>query len=355
MKLILLPLLILFLTMQVALFAQGDSSQILKVAFYNVENLFDPEDDSLKNDDSFTPTGFNHWTTKKMYRKINNIAKVILSMGGGDPPAIVAMAEIENRNVLQKLCRYSPLKSYDYKIVHYDSPDNRGIEVALIYRADKVLITHSEPVPIRFPFEPESKNRDVLYVVAKFSEEDSIHIFVNHWTSRYGGYAPTIVKRNYYASVVKRKSDSILQQNPNASILITGDFNDYPTDESIMEILQAKSPDELENDVHLFNLMLPFINQQNVGTHKREDFWGCLDQMIVTKALLDTVKTPYIIGGKATIFKADFMVEPDEKYGGYKVFRTYSGPRYIGGYADHLPVFVEMEVHNKRTILPRSP
>jgi len=353
MKTLLIPLLLLLPCLA---HSQTDTSVCLKIGFYNVENLFDPEDDSLKNDDAFTPSGMNHWSIKKLNRKINNIAKVILAMGAGEPPALMAMAEVENRRVLSKLCNYSPLKKYGYDIVHYESPDKRGIDVALIYRPDLITILHSEPIAVIFPFEPATQNRDILYVKARLPTKDSIHIFVNHWTSRYGGFAPTIIKRNYYASVVKRKCDSILADNPDAAIVIVGDFNDYPTDESMQEILKVKNPDDVGGG-GLYNLMLPYLRQSNIGTHKREDFWGCLDQIIVSETLLQPHSALTIKEGKATIFCADFMIEPDEKYGGYRLIRTFSGPHYIGGYADHLPVYIEVNCKTEKGIftLPRSP
>ena len=322
---------------------KSQDSAYYMVAFYNVENLFNPEDDSLKNDDAFTPKGLYHWTYKKYVRKVNNIAKVILAMGEWEPPDIVGLAEIEDDAVLRKLCYDSPLKQYRYRFVHYESPDRRGVDVALLYRADRVRIQRSHAIAVVFPFDTAARNRDILYAVALFPNGDSLHLFVNHWTSRYGGYAPTIPKRNHYARTVRHYTDSILSEDPHAHILICGDFNDYPTDESIREVLHAG---DIDNPQHqhctLFDLMYRFLKMQNVGTHKHEDFWGCLDQMIVTPELLNKSSHLHIVGQEAHIFKADFMVEPDEKYDGYKVFRTYSGPRYLGGYADHLPVFVRL-------------
>jgi hypothetical protein len=323
------------------IFSQADSMQLL-IAFYNVENLFDPEDDSLTNDDDFTPEGFNHWSYYKYIKKVNNIAKVFLAMDQDSPPAIIGMAEIENSNVLKQFCYRSPLKKYGYRYVHYDSPDVRGVDVALLYLPDRITIKHSEPVRIVFPFEPHTKNRDILYAVLQFSNGDSLHLFINHWTSRYGGYAPTVRKRNYYAEVLRHKTDSILSQSPNANILIMGDFNDYPTDESLSVILSARNPDDHSPDSKLYNLMLPIQEKNNMGSHKHEDFWGCLDQIIVSKPLLTDSNSTKITDGKAAVFVADFMIEPDEKYGGYKTLRTFSGPKYIGGYADHLPVFVRI-------------
>lgn len=325
-------------------FSQIDSTRIL-IAFYNVENIFDPADDSLTHDDDFTPEGLYHWSYKKYVKKINNITKVFLAMGAaGSPPDIIGMAEIENSKVLRQFCFRSALQKYGYGYVHYDSPDLRGVDVALLYRSESVKIIESEAIRVVFPFEVNTKNRDILYVKVKFQNGDSLHLFVNHWTSRYGGYAPTIIKRNYYATLLKTKTDSIISLNPGANILIMGDFNDYPTDESLFRLLAAKSPDEPDPECRLYNLMLPIQKMSNVGTHKHEDFWGCLDQIIVSKNLLINSNNLFIKDGKASVFMKDFMVVPDEKYGGYKTFRTYSGPRYIGGYADHLPVFVELSL-----------
>lgn len=338
-----LKYLYLFLLLNITLY--GQDSTTFSIAFYNVENLFNPSDDSLTNDDAFTPQGLNHWSYKKYLKKISNISKVFLSMNDWSPPDIIGVAEIEDRSVLRRFCYDSPLKKYGYRFVHYDSPDRRGVDVGLLYRGDRITIGHQVPIPVIFPFDSAAKNRDILYVVANFPNGDSIHVFINHWTSRYGGYAPTVPKRNHYAKIVKQKSDSILAENPRANILITGDFNDYLTDESIHDILQAGNPnDTSQASYQLFDLMYRFLKMSNIGTHKHEDFWGCLDQIIVSSSLLDSTNSVYIDRREAHIYKGDFMVEPDEKYGGYKVYRTFLGPRYIGGYADHLPVWVKLKL-----------
>lgn len=322
--------------------AQYDTTEYA-VMFYNVENLFDPRKDSLRNDDAFTPKGLNHWTWRKFNRKVSNLSKVILSANGWSPPDVIGVAEVENEFVLQQLCWNTGLKRYNYHYVHYDSPDSRGIDVALLYRKDRVKVVNSCPIPIVFPFEPKSRNRDVLYVCITTLQEDTLHFFVNHWTSRYGGYANTIEKRNYYAEVVKYWSDSLLTSTPQAHIVIMGDFNDYPTDESVLEILQAQPYREDNHLAPLNNLMYRFSKMRNVGTHKGNEFWGCLDQFIVSASLLDTKNDLQIIDRCVEIYCADFMVVPDEKYGGIKTFRTYLGPRYVGGFSDHLPILLRLK------------
>ena len=316
----------------------------LFVAFYNVENLFHPTDDSLTADDDFTPEGSYHWGYKRYYRKISNIAKVLVAMGRGNPPAIVGVAEIENDRVLQDLCRRSPLQGFGYRFVHHDSPDRRGVDVALLYRDSLVTILQERAVPVVFPFEPATRNRDLLYVLARLPCGDSLHIVVNHWTSRFGGYAATIPKRNYYADMARHLVDSILTLNPTANVLLMGDFNDYPTDESMEKHLRAQNPlksTAFAEDT-LFNLMYHFVAQNNVGSHKHEDFWGCLDQLIITGRLLNGHGRLQIANGMPHVFDADFLLVPDEKYGGVKNYRTFLGPRYVGGFADHLPVYVRI-------------
>lgn len=335
-----LALCLLLCTSHLCALAQRDT---LVVAFYNVENLFHPSDDSLTRDDDFTPNGAYHWSYGKYYKKIANVAKVLIAMGQGKPPAIVGLAEIENERVLKDLCYRSPLKTFGYRYVHHDSPDRRGVDVALMYRDSLVRILREHKVPVQFPFEPQTRNRDLLYALAQFPCGDSLHIIVNHWTSRFGGYAATIPKRNYYADVARRVVDSVLVDNPEANILLIGDFNDYATDESMVAHLRAQAfaPENTEDT--LFNLMYYFENQNNVGSHKHEDFWGCLDQIIVSRGLLFDQNRLHIAGHQSHIFQAPFLLVPDEKFGGMKTYRTFLGPRYIGGYADHLPVYVLLQ------------
>lgn len=332
-----------FLICGIMVYMYGEAQQsgaLHRIMFYNVENLFHPSDDSLKADDDFTPTGSYHWTYKKYFRKVSMIGKVILAAGEGDPPWLVGLAEIENEQVLKDLCYNSPLRKMGYRYVHYDSPDRRGVDVAMLYRDSCIRILRSSKIPVVFPFDTFARNRDVLYAVVQFPSGDSLHLFVNHWTSRYGGYAATVPKRNYYATVVRRWVDSLMAEDRRAKILITGDFNDYATDESMTDYLRVREyGPRLPRDT-LYNLMLPLARQSLYGSHKHEDFWGCLDQFVVSDAWLTDSTGVHQIG-QAHVFDADFLLVDDEKYGGKKSYRTFLGPRYIGGFADHLPVFVE--------------
>ncbi len=327
-------------------FCTTPSDSLLFVAFYNVENLFDPSNDSLTNDDSFTVDGFNRWGYSKLSKKVIGISKVIMAMNDFSLPDVVALAEVENRYVLERLCNTTPLKAFDYEIVHYDSPDSRGIDLAVLYRKSKVEILHSEPLTVVFPFEPSTKNRDVLYLkIRHVNAHDSLHLLVNHWTSRYSGAAATIPKRNYYAAFVRHKVEAILKETPNAQIIITGDFNDYPHDESFKEYLQTS---KVKTDPNaLINLMENLVEEQGIGTHKNKEFWGALDQIIVTGNFFHSNSNYQLRPQKAFVFAPPFLLVPDEKYGGVKNFRTYLGPRYIGGYSDHLPVYIMLKIKDE--------
>lgn len=312
----------------------------IRIGFYNCENFYDFTDDSLTKDDAFLPQGDYHWSKSRFYNKAACLGRVIFNMGGWEPPEIIGLCEVENDFVLHKLIEASPLKHQSYQYVHYDSPYIRGADVALIYRQDKIKLLYSEAISVIFPFDSSSKNRDILYCIFTCFQQDTLHLFVNHWTSRFGGYAATVPKRNYYATLLRTRVDSILAKSPKASIIILGDFNDYPTDQSIVQYLRAGSA--ISDSGTLINLMFPIL-KTNQGSHKSKDFWGCLDQIIFSKNLLDSCSSIHISSEKAQIFKADFLLVPDEKYGGTKTYRTYLGPRYIGGYSDHLPVYVDIE------------
>lgn len=333
---------LLSLLLPLMLFAQvPDHPDSFYVMFYNAENFFDIEDNPLKNDDAFTPTGTNRWTYKRMIHKRNQLLKVFFSLGGWNPPPLIGLAEIENEKVLSLLCYQSQLKKFNYHYVYYESPDSRGINVALLYCKDQVEILESAPIPIRFPFDTLSKNRDILYVKTLLYEEDTLHLFINHWTSRYGGYAPTMIKREYYAQVLRNQVDSLLAYNPESAILIMGDFNDYPTDRSIQEVLNAGKIDD--STATLVNLMLKYNALSNVGTHKSGEFWGCLDQMILSRTFFDPQSKLQVDYNSNNIYDAPFLLIPDEKNGGFKNFRTYEGMKYKGGFSDHLPIFVKIE------------
>jgi predicted extracellular nuclease len=323
--------------------AQENSSiRKYRIVFYNVENLFDVEDDSLTNDDEFTPDGIRHWDNHKFYRKINNIYKVLISVGEWQPPAIVGLCEIENRSVLNKLIYQTPLKKYDYKIIHEDSPDSRGIDVGMIYRSDIFHPIIYSNIEVDFPGTAYRTTRDILYVKGVLNNEDTMHIFVNHWPSRYGGYLVTKPKRARAAEILRSNVDSILAISQNANVLIMGDFNDEPTDESLSVILNAKADTTNFKSSDLLNLMYQLDDNWQLGSHKFREEWTVLDQIIVSRHFFKGGSGLKISDEGAAIFNSSFLLEKDEKYLGEKPFRTFVGMKYNGGFSDHLPVYVDL-------------
>lgn len=325
----------------------SNSGESFRVMFYNVENLFDPYDDSLKRDEEFTPYGERHWTNYKFYDKLNKIYKVIMAVGEWQPPAIVGLSELENRFVLEKLIWETPLKNFDYKIIHHESPDRRGIDVGLIYRTSMFEPFHDEAIPVIFADDTSYKTRDILYVKGLIGGRQMVHIFINHWPSRYGGYLSTVNRRNEAAAILKQKTDSILSLTPNASIIIMGDFNDGPEDESFAKVLEAKLPETTIVPQNYYNLTLLKQYDWNFGTLKYRESWDIFDQVVVSGNLLIDDADLQVKDKKAHIFHADFLLEKDNTYLGYKPFRTFTGFKYNGGYSDHLPVFIDLIITNQ--------
>ncbi len=192
-----------------------------RIMFYNVENFFDTYNDSLTHDDEFLPEGNRHWNTKRFNDKLNKLYKVIIAVGGWEAPEIIGLCEIENKYVLNRLIYDTPLSKFNYGIVHRDSPDIRGIDVALLYRRDKVRLLKEDFHNISFPWDPVKKTRDILYFKG-LAGKDTLHIFINHWPSRYGGQPETEAYRLYTSSVLRKNVDSIFNINKKSKLVITG-------------------------------------------------------------------------------------------------------------------------------------
>jgi predicted extracellular nuclease len=323
-------------------FQQPDANkrgeEALRVMFYNVENLFDPAEDSTKSDDEYQPTGMRGWSYSRLKRKQVNISKVILALGGWDPPELIGLCEVENRRVLNGLIYDTPLKNFGYKIIHFESPDPRGIDVALLYRPEKFRVLNSNPITIHFPFDTASRTRDILFVKGIACKRDTINIFVNHWPSKFGGAMATIPKRNYVASVLRKLTDSLLAVNPNANILIMGDLNESPFEEGVSKVLQAKMDSVNLGPNDLYNMLAGAGLSWNKGTIKFREEWETIDHMIISRPLLSHT-TPHSLH----IFDPPFLLQDDEAWFGKKPFRTYYGAKYIGGFSDHLPVFMDFK------------
>lgn len=329
-KLILIPFLIFY-------FSTLFSKPTFRIMFYNVENYFDTVDDPDKNDNDFLPNGKKHWTYSKMEEKRNSIAKVITAVGEGAPVAIVGMCEVENDYVLNSLVKYSPLKNYGYKFIHYESLDSRGIDTALLYDSDQFSPILSKP--LRIDFNGEKLTRDVLYVCGETSYADTLHVFVCHTPSRLGGKNNTEQYRAGVMSMVREHCDSILSLNSNANIIIMGDFNDSPSDKSISLVLGAKQPAEPYDTTSLYNLFYQYLGNTFIGTHKYQSEWSVLDQIIVSGNLL---VSGVVKQTSAYIFRAPFLLEEDKRNMNVRPKRTYNGLRYNAGYSDHLPIVLEL-------------
>ena len=303
-----LILIVLFFIECGFLFAQDS----LTIISYNVENLFDYKHDTLKNDSSFLPEGMHHWTYHRYQTKLDQIAQVIVNISGWESAALVGLCEVENAHCLRDLCYR--LKRFHYKYIHYESADERGIDVALLYDTTKVKILNSKPLHI--PLENDN-TRDILYVEALLTTNDTLHAMICHLPSKLGGTASTDWKRKAAKRVIQQQVDSILLLQPTAKIIVMGDMNSEPI-----------------NDLqHLDNLMISH-NRVGKGTHKYQGIWSCLDQFYISHSLKEMAQ--------ATIFTPKWLLEEDTKYLDYQPKRTYVGYRYHGGYSDHLPVVLRV-------------
>ena len=314
---------------------------LLFVMFWNVENFFDTYDNPSKNDDAFTPAGENHWSRKKFEKKMDDIAKTIILAADscGQFPAIVGLCEVENGYVLEELVENTPLARIGYKVIHKESPDSRGIDVALLYREEVFSPLAAKWYPLEFP------TREILYTKGVINELDTLHILVNHWPSKSGGEKSSLPKRFEAAKKARCITDSILNANPKANILLMGDFNDSP-DALPLEYLLAPQKDTTGNIIgerQLVNLALSATGAE--GTYKYRDEWNCIDQFIVSGNLLPH-KTeqalPQWIRCKPQmeIFAPEHLLQRDNTHMGLKLRRTYQGPRYMGGISDHLPIIL---------------
>lgn len=283
---------------------------------YNVENLFDIEDDPHRNDNEFLPEAKRAWTAERYDKKILGIAKNIIALGEWDAVGIVALCEIENEKVLLDLVSADPIKQHHYGIIHHESPDPRGIDVAILYHPEKFLPLYEEAIKVNV-----GKTRDILYVKGIAMDKDTLHLFMNHWSSRVGGQHQTEHKRIAIANILKNKVDSIIQLNGESKIVVMGDFNDTPQDKSLLSLCE---------DSLLINKM---SEATYFGTYKYKGNWDYLDQFLVSKALNSKVK-------KVDVFRESWLLQ--EGASGEHPFRTYQGPIYKGGYSDHLPIYIDL-------------
>ncbi len=308
------------------------------LAFHNVENLFDTINDPTINDEEFLPGSKVSWNTKRYQHKLSQTSKVIAAMDTFNFPHLVGLCEIENRKVLEDLVAQAHIKEAGYNIIHFEGSDDRGIETAMIYRPSFFKPLVQRPVKV-FNEETKAAYRDILYVKGLVATTDTLHVFINHWTSRYGGRETTENARRLTGTVLKSVSDSILQAQPNSNIVIMGDFNDNPTDASLTEHLFALDPEKAVEANKLYNLSLRGFSAGN-GTLYYNG-WDMFDQIIVSGNLIEPTSGKIILDG-TEIVKKDWMLFKGSN-GVARPNRTMSGGKYFGGFSDHLAVMVRLK------------
>lgn len=311
-------LLFVFTTIQCI---KAQNSNSFRVMFYNTENLFDPWDDTTSlGDNEFLPEGSRHWNFTRYKTKINNIAKTILAAGEWQSPMLVGLCEIENPTVLKHLIYWTGLSELNYRFIHFESPDLRGIDVALLYRSNCFTPIESRPVTVTLP--DQKPTRDILLIKGVTNLHDTLFVMVNHWPSRLGGAQASEIKRVTAANMLLSICDSIRSVVPNASIVVMGDFNDSPKDNSIQGVMEQD----------FFNLA-KIQENKNQGTNKYRLEWESIDQIMISNSMKAKMQEVSF-----KVVNLPFLLIKDEVNMGEKLFRTYVGPRYLGGFSDHLPV-----------------
>lgn len=332
-----------------SLHAQETKDTLLfRIMSYNVENLFDCHHDSLKNDYEFLPDAVRHWNYTKYKKKLDHIARVITAVGGWTPPALVALCEVENDSVMRDLTRYSALRKADYRYVMTQSSDERGIDVVLMYQRDCFKLLSSQSLSVKKPRKDSRATRDILHVCGQLLNHDSLDVFVVHFPSRSGGAKESEPYRLLAAQRLEDAVDSLYRVRRRAQILIMGDFNDYPTNKSIQQILKAKAPSLVPDSLNphrLYHLLAgKTASRKAFGSYKYQGEWGLLDHIIVSGNLLQTDFPLSTDEKSAAIFNRPFLLTKDAKYGDNQPFRTYYGMKYQAGYSDHLPVWADFRI-----------
>ncbi len=313
------------------------------IGFYNLENFYDTVNNPLVDDEEFLPQSERHYNTRVYLDKVSRLSEVISQIGtdlNPDGLALLGVSEIENDTVLHDLVKHKNLKSNNFKIVHYNSPDRRGIDVGLLYNPKYFTPLYSKNLFVQLPGGSKESffTRDILYVKGLL-DGDTIHVMVGHWPSRSGGEERSAPARAAAAGVCKRVVDSLMAINLQTKVLIMGDLNDDPISPSLTKVLEAKNSTKGLKEGGLYNPWYDFY-KKGIGTIAYQDSWGLFDQVVLSKAWLDKEQAGYHFY-QATIFNKEFLVQQTGKYKGYPK-RTWDGTTYNYGYSDHFPVFVTM-------------
>ncbi len=323
--------------------AQNSPVDVAGVMFYNTENLYDTINDPLKDDEEFLPGAARQWNTVRYEKKLSNLAKVITT-GGNTIPTLLGLCEIENEQVLKDLIATPEMLPGNFGYVHYDSPDERGIDVALLYNKTAFMPIRSENLRVDLHADTVDYTRDILLVTGTINisgKKEPLHIFVNHWPSRSEGEEVSAPKRAAAASVLKRAIDSLFVVYKSPNIIIMGDFNDTPYDKSIQQILGAGEYKDPVAEGSLSDLMA-LKQKGGEGSYNYKGNWQALDQFIVSEGLLDNKKLEIDVPSVQFV-KKTWMLYHSDKYGD-SPDRTFAGTKYIGAYSDHLPIYMELVV-----------
>ena len=308
------------------------------LVFYNLENIFDTQDDPRTLDDDFTPKGVKKWTPKRYRRKLRKLANTLNKVGkstSGRIPAFIGVAEVENRKVLKDLINTRPLNRYSMGIVHHDSPDERGIDTALLYDPECFQVIKSEAIPLLVFNEEGVRDytRDILHVEGKLNGEQ-IHVFVNHWPSRRKGEEITEQRRLTASETLTGFIQGIAESHPDANFIVMGDFNDGP---------EARSIQLLKNSLNLYNPMEQLASPERGSANYRRS-WSLFDQILISHTFFNYKEGSHSYS-HANIFDAYFLTEWRGRYQG-NPFRTYVGKKYLGGYSDHFPVYIQLKYND---------
>ncbi|HPW65652.1 MAG TPA: endonuclease [Salinivirgaceae bacterium] len=305
-------------------------SKTFLVVSYNVENLFDTIQSSGLDVD-FTPQGKKQYDTEKYNNKLLNLSKVIASIDSKQLPDIVGLIEVENRAVVEDLANQELLIKNKYRVSHFDGPDPRGIDVAMLY-SNRFKLLEERPLPVYTDTLKRYRTRDILYVKGILAK-DTLHVFVSHWKSRLGGAKKTERTRIIAAETLRYYVDSLLVRNSKSQLIIMGDFNDTPGDTAVYHVLGAKT---LNTDAELINIMYP-LYEENKGTYSYGGEFSMLDNIVISQSLVNK-KRGLRTDGKGFIFSPEWICYETKK-GELAPSRTYSGEKYYNGYSDHFPIY----------------
>lgn len=338
------PLLIVLILTVTTVFSQEKKAyKVNTIAFYNLENLFDTENDPLTYDDDRTPDGKDHWTEEIYQDKLKNMAKVMAEIGAevsGSAPTIIGVCETENRKVLEDLVNQETLVEQDYGIIQFDSPDRRGIDVALLYKKKLFTPTDYKAKELLI-YDDNDKSKRVFtrdqLVVSGMLDGEKIHLIVNHWPSRSGGEKRSRSKRIKAAKLNRQIIDSIFSDDPYAKIITMGDLNDDPSNTSIKDHLNAKRKTSELGIKELYNPMED-LAKQGYGSLAYRDSWNLFDQIIISTELTKKDFSSYRFY-QAGIYNKTYLVNAHGRYKGYP-YRSFASGSYTGGYSDHFPVYI---------------